>query len=141
MIRITPHTQEDIEIEAEAIKKVCKKDSHPHIVEVLRMGELRNSSNYFIDMELCDLNLEDYIYSRKSGGGLPFYNKAAKPPLRAQQIWYILIHIARGAKYMHLIGMVHRDLKPANSKSSYMQSKCKFCIQERTRFGNWQISA
>ena len=116
LVRITQRTRQEIEIEAQAIRKVCGKGSHPHIVEVLRIGELRNSSDYFIDMELCDLNLADYIYSGDPGHGLPFYNKAATPPLRAQQIWYILIHIARGAKFMHSIGVVHRDLKPANGK-------------------------
>jgi len=116
LVRITQRTWEDIEAEAEAIKKVCGKGCHPHIVEVLRIGELRNSSDYFIDMELCDLNLANYIYGENSADGLPFYNKAATPPLRALQIWNIMSHIAKGAKYMHSIDMVHRDLKPANGK-------------------------
>lgn len=116
LIRTTQLTQKDIETEAQAIEKVCGKGSHPHIVEVLRMGELQNSSDYFIDMELCDLNLADYIYGVKPIDGLPFYSKTAAPPLRSQQIWYIMIHIARGAKFMHSIGVVHRDLKPANGK-------------------------
>ena len=117
LVRITQRTQNEIEIEAKAIQKVCGKGSHPHIVEVLRIGELRNSSDYFIDMELCDLNLADYIYSETPRDGLPFYNKVASPPLRAQQIWYVLIHIASGLKFMHSIRMVHRDLKPANGKN------------------------
>ena len=97
---------------------MCGKGSHSHIVEVLRIGELRNSSDYFIDMELCDLSLEDYINSENLGDGLPVYNKTVPPPLRAKQIWYIMIHIASGAKFMHSISMVHRDLKPANGKLS-----------------------
>ena len=62
LVRITQRTQEDIKTEAQAIQKVCGKGSHPHIIELLRIGELRSSSDYFIDMELCDLNLADYIY-------------------------------------------------------------------------------
>ena len=84
LVRITQRTQKDIELEAEAIKKVCGKGSHPHIVEVLRIGELRHSSDYFIDMELCDLSLADYIKGENPGDALPFYNKSVPPPLRAQ---------------------------------------------------------
>ena len=115
MVRITQRTQEDIEIEAKAIIKVCGKGSRRHIVEVLKIGKLRNSSNHFIDMELYDLNLADHIYRGNPGDGMPFYSKAATPPLRAWQIW-IMIHITSGAKFMHSIGAVHRDLKPVNGK-------------------------
>src|SRR5271156_6662865 len=54
--------RKEIEDEAQAIKKICGQGSNSDIVEVLRLGELRNTDYYFIDMELCDLNLTDYIH-------------------------------------------------------------------------------
>src|SRR5436305_3149757 len=108
-----------IEIEAQAIRKICGKGSHSHIVEILRLGELRNTDYYFIDMELCDLNLENYLHRSIPPNALesvPHFIKDAPPPLKAQQIWNIMKQVMSGVKYMHTLNVVHRDLKPANSK-------------------------
>jgi serine/threonine protein kinase len=106
---------ETIEAEIKVIKRICEKGSHPHIVQVLKMGRLHGSREYFIDMELCNLNLVEYINCKHlRDEALPFYNKKVPPPLRSQQIWYVMIHVGRGVKFMHSLGLVHRDLKPAN---------------------------
>ena len=116
-----PHIPwEEIEYEAQAIIKICGKGSHSHIVEVLKLGELRNTDYYFIDMELCDLNLAEYIHRATPQGpseSIPSFIKNAPPPLKAQQIWNIMRQIASGIKYMHTLKVVHRDLKPANGNS------------------------
>ena len=117
MLRIPRIKREDVEYEVEAIKKVGK---HLHIVEVLNHGDLRNTEYYFIDMELCDLNLDEYIHRQTAPNPLesiPSFVKNASPPLKAQQIWNIMRQIASGLEYMHTLNVVHRDLKPANGDS------------------------
>ena len=100
-----------------ALKKIAEKGSHPHIIQVIGLRKARNSSLNFIDMELCDLSLDVYIYNKKPMDELfPFYYKNAPPPSKAQKIWYIMAHIAKGVEFMHSFGAVHRDLKPSNGK-------------------------
>lgn len=41
------------------MREICN-DSDPNIVLVLRSGEFRNSPHAYIDMELCEINLEEY---------------------------------------------------------------------------------
>jgi len=90
---------------------------HMHIVTVFKLGELRNAPYYFIDMELCGLNLAEYIHNPTPPNlseSTPAFIKAAPPPMRALQIWNVMKQIASGVKYMHSFNVVHRDLKPAN---------------------------
>lgn len=87
---------------------------------VLRLGELRNTPLYFIDMELCDLNLDEYIYRSVppvSSESIPYFIRNVPPPLKAQQIWNIMRQIASGVEHIHNLNLVHRDLKPANGNN------------------------
>jgi serine/threonine protein kinase len=119
LLHIPRIKRQQIEYEARAIRKICGKGSHSRIVEILKLGELQNTDYYFIDMELCDLNLGEYIYRStppNPSESIPYFIKNAPPPLKAQQIWNIMIQIAGGVKYMHSLNVVHRDLKPANGR-------------------------
>jgi serine/threonine protein kinase len=101
--------------ELQAITKLCKKGAHLHIVTVLKIGELRDTPFLFIDMELCDLDLAEYIHCTKAESSvLTYFVKDQPPPLKAQQIWNVMLHIAKGVQYLHSKDIVHRDLKPAN---------------------------
>lgn len=118
MLHLPRIDRKDIEHEAQVIKRICGEGAHPHIVEVLKLGELRNVDYYFIDMELCDLNLSEYIHRSiplNPSESIPYFIKNLPPPLKAQQIWNIMKQIANGVNYMHTARVVHRDLKPANS--------------------------
>ena len=76
---------------------------------------------YFIDMELCDLNLAEFIHDPVSQNpSIPSLVKDITPSLRAQQVWYIMMHITSGLAYLHSLNVVHRDLKPPNGKISQM---------------------
>src|SRR5438046_7276066 len=53
--------QEDVDNEVRAIIKLCQTN-HPNIVQVLDYGWLKaDGVEYFIDMELCEISLENYI--------------------------------------------------------------------------------
>ena len=93
------------------IKKLCR-DGHKNIVKVLDYGNLSGQTYGFIDMELCDLNLEEYnkcqwirieATHRLPAGSLEL------------EIWNITAQIADGLAFMHRQREVHRDLKPRNS--------------------------
>jgi serine/threonine protein kinase len=114
-----------IEKEANAIIKICGTGSHDNIVAVRQIGELRNTRYYFIDMELCDLNLSQYIYGTtlSAAESTPYFIKNAPPPLKALQVWNVMIDIASGLEYLHSLRLAHRDLKPDNGGSDYA-SKC-----------------
>ena len=95
-------TRKDIMNEVRAIDKVCKEKS-PHIVTILSHGWL-NSSYYYFDMELCDLNLEQYISGMHNCSIVYDYKKVGS----------IFKQITLGLDYIHQHGEVHRDLKPRN---------------------------
>jgi serine/threonine protein kinase len=120
LLHIPRLTPKELENETAAIRKICGQKRHTHIVAVLRIGELENTSYYFIDMELCDLTLHDYIHPTKPpdpAASLPIFIKDKPPPIKAQQIWNVMQQITSGLAYIHSLNLAHRDLKPANSKT------------------------
>ena len=102
---------------------------HGNIVSVLGHDWLRYSLNlYYIDMELCDFSLQDYIkYQNNIAPTVPVEIRTNSAPVtvqkncsaieRTQNMWTIGIHIARGLEFMHSNKLVHRDLKPGNGKA------------------------
>jgi len=81
-------------------------------------------------MELCDLNLDEYIYherpifsyvganrTERAPEELPFIQGHEDALAQMVNVWTIMIHIASGVDYLHSHGRVHRDLKPKNSIS------------------------
>lgn len=77
-------------------------------------------STYFIDMELCDLNLDTYIHRRWTTlieSKMPYFTIELPPSMKLAQIRGVVKDIASGLAYVHEHGEVHRDLKPANGNS------------------------
>lgn len=97
-----------------AINKLRTKTPALHIVRIFRHDWLTSSNRggaslpvYYIDMELGQGSLEDYI--RRT-----FLHDPDRIPIF--QIWQIMRQIAAGVKFIHQNRMIHRDLKPANGK-------------------------
>jgi serine/threonine protein kinase len=112
-----------VEKEVEAIRKICGQGRPTNIVAVLKHGELQDGLLYFIDMELCALNLSEYIYRQNpvaASESMPYFIKNAPPPLKSQQIWNIMRQIASGLTYIHDVRLGHRDLKPANGTFPFL---------------------
>lgn len=54
--------QEDVENEIKALQSLYQTGGHAHIIEVLKHGWLETTEKvYYIDMELADLSLAEYI--------------------------------------------------------------------------------
>ena len=88
-----------------------------NIVQVLHHGKLALSSYYVIDMELCDWNLNAYIYPSTLpilSVARPDFVSALIRSIRNNEIWNIMKQIASGVDFIHRHRQVHRDLKPAN---------------------------
>jgi serine/threonine protein kinase len=92
-------------MEEYAMTVLCGKDTHKNIVSVLKFGQFSDSLIYFIDMELCDATLKDYISGR---GEAQRYNW----PDSVSYLWEVMGDIASGLEFIHSKGWVHRDLKP-----------------------------
>ncbi|SFJ43411.1 protein kinase domain-containing protein [Thermoflavimicrobium dichotomicum] len=79
--------------------KVTSKISHPHVVQILDMGN--DGDLYYIVMELIQ------------GPTLKQYLKE-HAPLSAEEAIQIITQILKGLAEVHRNGVVHRDLKPQN---------------------------
>jgi serine/threonine protein kinase len=103
--------------EIRAIERLSSKGNHINLVTILNHG--RVAGFYYIDMEFCEGNLEDFIK-----GIRPQRFDAVLNPLfprmginrigKDATIWDIMEQIASGICFIHSCGEVHRDLKPRN---------------------------
>jgi serine/threonine protein kinase len=78
---------------------------------------------YYIDMELCQGNLEDFI---KGNTPHRFDLSNIHRLLNVSErgvwgIWDIMEQITNGIVFIHACGEVHRDLKPRNGTSAHVE--------------------
>src|SRR5271170_4942997 len=89
-----------IDDEVQVITKLCENGAHCAYCCGSEIGEIRDSRFVFINMELCDLNLAEYIHCTTQGLGEAsaptYFIKDRPPPFKAQQIWNVMLHIAKG---------------------------------------------
>ena len=105
-------------------------------------------SFYFVDMEFCDLTLDQYIHSNRWDiEAMPeqivkdnpvFVPKDSAIPLKLQNVWTIMSHIAAGIDFMHKHNQVHRDLKPRNGNYFIWKSLITSVLYSR-RKNLWKI--
>ncbi len=123
--------KEDINNEARLISSFIENGGHNNIVTIMAHGWITSFNYYFIDMELCELSLHDYIgyfadwtplgFEIVPAMSPVFVEKTCSPVLRIQNIWTIGTHIVRGLEFMHANVQVHRDLKPQNGTMGYIR--------------------
>ena len=105
-------TKDDVDNEVRAVKKLCETQ-HPNIVQVF--GYNAEGIFHFIDMELCNISLQNYL----DGGELKELSKWSSIPKNEipTHAYKISQHILNGLAYIHCLGEVHRDLSPNNGRS------------------------
>jgi serine/threonine protein kinase len=135
LIRLYGHsTHDDVEREVRAIIRVCD-GQHPNIIKILRHGWLDEGRPtfyfYYIDMELCDMDLEYYIYRDRSTFtdymtpsflNPAFVLRDCSRRVHLLNSWTIANQITQGLESIHSSGLTHRDLKPRNGKFSAIAS-------------------
>jgi serine/threonine protein kinase len=128
VMRVNKSNVEDVENEKKVLDSLLSKGRNDNIIEVLNHGWLETLGKvYFIDMELAEYSLADYIdyvFHDKaipphlSPGEQSVLNLARKRDARLlnhlSSTWSIGSQIANGLAFMHEAGHVHRDLKPQN---------------------------
>ena len=97
---------DDILKEICAVRTLCN-DENINVIRVTNHGII-SSSFYFIDMELCDRNLETHLKE--------------SPWIPMQEVWDIMKDVANGLAYIHSQNQVHRDLKPRNSQRHFFEA-------------------
>ena len=106
----------DIIKEFTVVQKLCEPGVHKNVVAVLGCGRL--PLLYFIDMELCELNLGTYIsrkWNRELEQSVSLLSEIHSSATREiSQMGYVMTDIGRGVEYIHSHEMIHRDLKPQN---------------------------
>jgi serine/threonine protein kinase len=129
--------------ELSAIKKICMAEhTHKNIVSVFNCGQLLHFW-YFIDMELCDLNLERWIYRTwdvATAKKLPFFTKEVSSQVKMRQTWDIMQDVSEAVSFIHSEGLIHRDLKPSNSKGTLLEPRLtefSFIFSQRQGLESW----
>lgn len=97
--------------------------SHPNLVNVIGHATLENTNltSYYIDMELCDYDLHEYIYSIRAGKCLIRALQGSDASVVLKELLdmlKVMNDITNAAMYIHRKGNVHRDIKPKNSMTT-----------------------
>src|SRR5271155_1660154 len=137
--------QMGIDNEVRAMTKLCSNGGHPNIINILHHGWLNKDQWYYFDMELCAMNLEDFIHGPyiETLGGQYFDPTYLGNEHECLKLWNIMRDITSGLDYIHSLREVHRDLKPQNgisivSRSNVLSASFRGCeSMEDNRFWSY----
>jgi serine/threonine protein kinase len=108
--------EDGIKNEVRVISKLGAAGGHGNVVNTFNHGWL-DDDQYYFDMEICILNLDDYICGDlKSNYGISNFAdpKSMERELGCLSFVGIIQQITSGLEFLHSIGELHRDLKPRN---------------------------
>jgi serine/threonine protein kinase len=97
-----------------------KLGQHQNLVKVKKYGNDTTHGPFFIDMELCDFNLDEYISNRPSTAESKNLRDLSGCSLTNGEwnTWDVMEQISGGIEFIHKCELIHRDLKPSNGISS-----------------------
>jgi serine/threonine protein kinase len=94
------------------MERLCKSE-HRNIIRIFEHGRVGDGAFYFIDMELCDINLEEYLEGTKTGiRGLLDWKTAEAEGQCLFLLVAIMQQLLNGLAFIHGKDEVHRDLAP-----------------------------
>ena len=105
--------------ELRVINKISQNGTHPNIITVLGTREMSSGDIYAFDLELCEMNLGQFIKGEyiNTLGSQYFAPLCAGDVPECLTMWTIMRHLTNGLDYIHSLREVHRDLKPQNGIS------------------------
>ena len=127
-------TMQQIQQERKAVA-IIQHRRHENVIMIHGAGQLScfpadGPQFYYFDMDLCDMNLEqfiigsDHFQSLRDTAGLAFQlllGSTNPAPLGLHPTFpygvRVLQQITKGLKHLHDLGLAHRDMKPQNSNS------------------------
>jgi serine/threonine protein kinase len=128
------YEEADIQNETRIVETLGMGEGHKNIVQVFSHGRLPKTPCYYIDMELCDFTLNNYIledWEKNQRDKIPETFIHQSPNNLIPNARQIMIDIAEGVIFIHSHGLVHRDLKPANSTVSIVERTHSSSVFER----------
>lgn len=100
---------------------LCEVAPHVNIVNILKHGHLVPDRVYYIDMELCDFSLDEFIHGRRPskrngnvGTALPTFMVENDSMTELSNLCTIVADIASGLAFIHCQQYIHGDLNPKN---------------------------
>ena len=113
---VTRNDFADISNEICMIEKLCKQ-GHENLIRCFNHSLFKlNHSIYFIDMELCKLNLDKYLNNTITDiSGLPSWEFGISNGHAWFLIFAIVQQIIHAVVFIYDNREVHRDLSPQNS--------------------------
>ena len=125
----------------QAIDDVTNQNTSDNVILILRKNWQQKEPNYYVDTELCEASLEQYIRYKE-----PFsYELDSNPRLfdapdlgrGIWNVWDIMEQISSGLEFIHNSKYLHLNLKPRNGKPTKYEVDISFVLCEIEDLESW----